>query len=134
MGDRTRLGSARTAVAAAIAGLVAVAAAWAPSPAVAADLVVVTHRSTFLPGDDETNAPLVIPAGTGITVHNLDAFAAHAMTSDALLPDGERLFYGPSLNFRDSGPVAGVADLPPGTYGFHCSVHEDNMHGTLVVL
>ena len=95
---------------------------------------VTTSRSTFVPGDDETRAPLVVPQGVGITLTNTDAFAAHALTSDATVAGGGRLFESGVLNFRGSAPVVGVTSLPPGTYGFHCSVHEDNMHGQLVVL
>ena len=107
-----------------------------PAPSRATDAVqVTTSRSTFLPGDDELGAvTLVIPQGTGITLTNTDVFAAHGLTSDATVAGGARLFESGVLNFRGAAPVAGVASLPPGTYGFHCSVHEDNMHGTLVVL
>lgn len=101
----------------------------------AASVQVTTSRSTFLPGDDELGAvTLLIPQGTGITLTNTDVFAAHGLTSDATVAGGARLFESGVLNFRGSAPVAGVSSLPPGTYGFHCSVHEDNMHGTLVVL
>jgi len=95
---------------------------------------VTTFRSTYYPGDDELVAPtLVVPKGAGLTLTNLDAFAAHGLSSDAVLPDGERLFTSGVLNFRGSAPVTGVETLPAGTYPFHCAVHEDNMHGTLVV-
>jgi len=130
MGDRrwSRRGLA-VAVAVAAAGL-------SPAPGQAADSVpVTTSRSTFLPGDDELGAvTLVIAQGAGITLTNTDVFAAHGLTSDDSVAGGARLFESGVLNFRGSAPVAGVASLPPGTYGFHCSVHEDNMHGTLVVL
>lgn len=114
----------------------AVVALLLPAPSRAADTVqVTTSRSTFLPGDDELGAvTLVIPEGTGITLTNTDVFAAHGLTSDDTVAGGARLFESGVLNFRGSAPVAGAASLPPGTYGFHCSVHEDNMHGTLVVL
>ena|SRR5687767_3029590 len=119
----------------AAAGVLPLALLLAPSPARGSDAVqVTTSRSTFLPGDDEIGAPLVIPQGVGITLTNTDAFAAHALTSDATVAGGGRLFESGVLNFRASAPVSGVTSLPPGTYGFHCSVHEDNMHGHLVVL
>jgi plastocyanin len=102
---------------------------------------VVTHRSTYMPGDDELSAngaavTLYAPQGYGLTVTNLDAFAAHSLTSDTIVNPltGARLFESGMLNLRDSRPVLGTAALPPGTYRFHCSVHEDNMRGTLVVL
>ena len=130
MGDRrwSRRGLA-VAVAVAAAGLL-------PAPGQAADSVqVTTSRSTFLPGDDELGAvTLVIAQGVGITLTNTDVFAAHGLTSDDSVAGGARLFESGVLNFRGSARVVGVTSLPPGTYGFHCSVHEDNMHGHLVVL
>ena len=96
---------------------------------------VVTSRSTYLPGDDELGTvTLNISAGSDLTLTNLDAFAAHALTSDAVVAEtGDRLFESGVLNFRASAPVVGVPALPAGSYPFHCSVHEDNMHGVLVV-
>lgn len=106
-----------------------------PTPADAAPTVqVTTFRSTYYPGDDELVAPtLVVPKGAGLTLTNLDAFAAHGLSSDEVLPNGERLFTSGVLNFRGSSAVIGVEALPAGTYPFHCAVHEDNMHGNLVV-
>lgn len=103
---------------------------------------VVTHRSTFVPGDDDL-APLqlTITQGATLTITNLDAFAGHELNSDDRVADGpdqdtdpDYLFASAGVNFRGSAPVVGVEALAPGTYGFHCAVHLDNMHGTLVVL
>lgn len=125
-------------VAAAVATLVP---AGSPSRAGSAAHVV-THRSTFVPGDDELGPlKLTVTQGTTLTITNLDAFAGHELNSDDLTADGpdsdshpDYLFASPGVNFRDSAPVLGVEALAPGTYGFHCAVHLDNMHGTLVVL
>jgi plastocyanin len=96
---------------------------------------VVTSRSTYLPGDDELGAPtLYVSAGQTLTLTNLDAFAAHGLSSDAIVAEtGERLFESGVLNLRNSAVVKGVQSLPAGSYPFHCPVHEDNMHGLLVV-
>jgi hypothetical protein len=96
---------------------------------------VVTSRSTYLPGDDELGAPtLYVSAGQTLTLTNLDAFAAHGLSSDAIVAEtGERLFESGVLNLRSSAVVRGVQSLPAGSYPFHCPVHEDNMHGLLVV-
>ena len=123
----------RTFVAAAamVAGATLTPADAVPAPV---DAQVVTFRSTYYPGDDEHGVPtLVVSQGSGLTLTNLDAFAAHGLSSDAVLADGTRLFTSGVLNLRDSAPVQGVASLPPGSYPFHCAVHEDNMHGLLVV-
>lgn len=106
------------------------------APAQAQDVFqVVTSRSTFVPGDDELGAAtLVITKGSTLTLTNADTFAAHGLTSDAIVPEtGRRLFESGVLNFRASALVQGAQSLPAGSYPFHCSVHEDNMHGTLVV-
>lgn len=119
----------------------AIAAPEAQADPAADPVHVVTHRSTYLPGDEELSADpavatLYAPQGLGLTVTNLDAFAAHSLTSDTIVNPltGARLFESGILNLRDSRPVPGTAALQPGTYRFHCSVHEDNMRGTLVVL
>ena len=122
-----------------VVAAVALATLPASPPAQAQDGgVVVTLRSTFYPGDDEL-APLTLTVkqGLGLTIHNLDAFAGHQINSDDGVwvdNDFQHLFESVAVNFRDSAPVTGVESLAPGTYGFHCAVHEDNMHGTLVVL
>lgn len=137
---RSRL-FARVSLAAAAAALLAApivpTAQAGPAAPAAPDGVfnVVTSRSTFTPGDDELGTPtLYITAGSQLTLTNLDAFAAHALTSDAVVPGTDtRLFESGVLNFRADAPVIGVPSLPAGSYPFHCSVHEDNMHGLLVV-
>ena len=124
------------------AAALAAATSFAPAAPAQADsttdpVQVVTSRSTYLPGDEELGPPtLHVPQGVGVTVTNLDAFAAHSITSDAVVDPvtGARLFESGILNLRDTAVVQGVAQLAPGTYTFHCSVHEDNMRGTLVVL
>lgn len=106
----------------------------ASTAAPAAELQVTTTRSTFLPGDDELGAvTLIVARGTGMALTNTDIFAAHGLSSDESVGTS-RLFESGVVGFRGTASVAGVPSLPPGTYGFHCPVHEDNMHGTLVVL
>ena len=133
MQRKGRRALARASMAALVAALLA---APASRPASAQDVFqVVTTRSTFVPGDDELGAvTLVVAQGSTLTLTNADTFAAHGLTSDAVIPaTGERLFESGVLNFRGSALVQGVPSLPAGSYPFHCSVHEDNMHGTLVV-
>lgn len=100
---------------------------------------VLVHQSQYLPGDDRLGAPvstLYVPQGYGITVTNLEAVAAHSLTSDVIVDPltGARLFDSGILNYRQPTSVQGVAALAPGTYRFHCSVHDYNMRGELVVL
>lgn len=134
---RVSLAAAAAALLAAPIAPLAPSAQAGPAALAAPDGVfnVVTSRSTYTPGDDELGAPtLYVTAGSQLTLTNLDAFAAHALTSDAVVPDTDtRLFESGVLNFRASAPVVGVPALPAGSYPFHCSVHEDNMHGLLVV-
>ncbi|HEV7887569.1 MAG TPA: cupredoxin domain-containing protein [Acidimicrobiales bacterium] len=126
------LGRAWLVAAAALAAVPAAVPAQADDPAV---FQVVVSRSTFLPGDDELGATtLYVSSGQTLTLTNLDAFAAHGLSSDAIVAEtGERLFESGVLNLRDSALVRGVQSLPAGSYPFHCPVHEDNMHGVLVV-
>lgn len=120
------------AAAVALLGAPAVAPARADGPDV---FQVVTSRSTYLPGDDELGTTtLYVTAGQTVTLTNLDAFAAHGLSSDEIVPEtGARRFESGVLNLRDSAVIQGVQSLPAGSYPFHCPVHEDNMHGLLVV-
>jgi hypothetical protein len=107
-------------------------------PATAEDELVfrvVTSRSTYLPGDDELGTKtLVITKGAPLELVNADVYAAHGLSSDEIVPEtGRRLFESTIANFRGTTPVMGVGALPPGEYPFHCPIHEDNMHGVLVV-
>lgn len=73
--------------------------------------------------------PAVVAAqGDSLRFTNLDSLAQHDVVSDtpgqfstALIPGGQ------------SSPVAGVSNLPPGNYTFHCSLHPW-MHGQLTIL
>lgn len=98
--------------------------------------IVLTVGSRYVPGDDSDGTPLVVLQGSSLTYTNYDAFAGHSVTSDTRLPDefSTPIFDSGVISFRSSAPVAGIAALAPGTYGFHCSIHEDNMHGTLTVV
>ena len=89
----------------------------------------------YIPGDtDLSQAPLQITSGMGLVLVNADATAPHTLTADQLGPDGKPLFdSGAPVNAGGVAGVAGVADLVPGTYTFHCSVHTQ-MHGVLTVL
>ena len=117
----------------------------APGPASAGSRVqMLTFGSRYYPGDETmgsgpvvTEAPrpwLVIFAGDGIDLTNLDLQVAHSVTSDAFVPGTiDRLFDSKLQNYRETGAVAGVESLRPGLYPFHCILH-DTMHGTLRVL
>lgn len=98
---------------------------------------VLIDRSTYLPGDEELGATtLYMFQGDALTVTNLETVAAHSLTSDRYIDQatGVRLFDSEVLEVRVPTPVQGVEALAPGSYRFHCSVHDYNMRGTLVVL
>jgi outer membrane protein assembly factor BamB len=81
------------------------------------------------PGAFLTNyaTPVVtVQQGGSVTYTNLDA-AQH----DVLSVDG--LFGTPLIGAGQQVPVSGVEALPPGSYGFYCSLHA-NMQGTLSVV
>lgn len=65
---------------------------------------------------------------------NLDPLGPHNIQSDANKPGTTTPW------FRSGNPVGAGASqqmnlstVPPGTYAFHCSAHQ-NMHGTLMLL
>ena len=133
---------------AAVAGIVA---ALAPSPsgahAAGCDLPRPIVRSTeilttgfrYLPGSDDCRIPqLSVARGSRLMYRNLD-FAAHDVRSFALQPDSdEPLFTSELIRYLGGGEVLGVAALPPGAYGFYCTIHPartdgTGMRGTLLV-
>ena len=112
-------GVVRKAVVVAAAGLVG---SWTvvPAPAGAQPNVIVAVSATYAP------AEVVIVAGTGLTLVNLDAdthdvTAVHGEFSSATIGRGER------------AKVVGVESLEPNTYSFFCTVHPD-MFGNLTVV
>lgn len=97
--------------------------------------IVVVNRSEYFPGDDRLG-PLVLPSGHELLYENLDIASfgsTHSVTSDATLADGTYLFDSGVLQAKQSITLD-LTSLEPGTYGFHCSVHSDVMHGTLIVV
>jgi plastocyanin len=76
--------------------------------------------------------PAVIAfSGGGLDFTNLDV-VQHDVTADQHGPDGRPLFQSKLIGLGEAAPVAGVQKLPPGSYGFFCTVHP-GMRGTLVV-
>ena len=96
---------------------------------------IATVGSRYVPGDDSTKPiTLVIVQGSDVTYTNLDPVAAHSVTADQVDPlTNLPLFDSSPLSFRGSALVRGTAALSPGTYGFHCAVHQI-MHGSLTVV
>ena len=98
--------------------------------------VVVVSRSQFVPGDDEL-VPAVVKGGTQLEFQNHDYFSfgsTHSITSDET---GQyltgALFNSPVIQAGQEF-VLEIPALPSGQYGFHCSIHEDTMHGTLIIV
>jgi polyvinyl alcohol dehydrogenase (cytochrome) len=76
--------------------------------------------------------PAVIAfSGGKLDFTNLDV-VQHDVTSDQHGTDGRPLFQSKLIGLGEAAPVAGVEKLPPGSYGFFCTVHP-GMRGTLVV-
>lgn len=97
---------------------------------------IVTQGSTYVPGDDDTGASLVLVQGHDLTYTNLDLFAAHSVTSDLTQndPNSTPIFDSGPASFRRSVAVTGIAALTPGRYHFHCSIHGSTMQGSLLVV
>lgn len=111
-----------------------VAASLAPVRADAGSAIVV-NRSEYFPGDDRLG-PVVLPQGHELLFQNLDIASfgsTHSVTSDEVLPDGTPRFDSTVIQAKQSVTLD-LSGLPAGTYGFHCSVHSDVMHGTLIVV
>ena len=65
--------------------------------------------------------------GMGLDYTNIDVAPHNVVSDDGLFSSGPLIPAGQTAN------VAGVEDLPPGSYGFFCTLHT-NMRGSLEVL
>lgn len=137
---------------------VATATAWmsfSPAHAVV-DTIVVTHvggndsnNTDYVPGSDALGVPAVLIAGQTLQYLNMNTGLPHDLISDTCVTPtgsyvamngggactgGVRLFASSVLGFNMQGPVARTNLLPPGDYGFYCSVHGPAMAGRLSVV
>ena len=100
-----------------------------------AGATIVVNRSEYFPGDDRLG-PVLLPQGHDLLFQNLDIASfgsTHSVTSDDLNADGTNLFDSTVIQAKQSVTLD-LSALPAGTYGFHCAVHSDVMHGTLIVV
>lgn len=126
------------------ATVVAVALAAAPA-AHAASVVAVAGPEAEHVGF--ATPVVVVPAGSGVTLVNADpASYFHNMWSVQHFPPGAAtapwcgdfgpttcpLFVSDLIDDGQTTEVRGVASLPPGTYGFICTIHG-SMSGQLIV-
>lgn len=75
---------------------------------------------------------VVHTAGSEAVLYISD-FVPHTVTARQTDADGYPLFQSGRTEPGDTRSITGVADLPPGTYRFYCSIHT-NMPGTLHVV
>jgi plastocyanin len=67
-------------------------------------------------------APITVKPGATVTVKNVGT-ESHTLSADDAAFDTGTIFGGKSATF--------VAPMTPGTYAFHCNIHD--MHGMLIV-
>lgn len=98
-----------------------------PMPAFAADQSVIAFNFSYLPD------PMQIKVGDALELRNLDFLSGegHSITH-AAEPESARRFASPVVAAGQSGAVAGISALPPGSYPMTCEVHPF-MRGTLEV-
>jgi plastocyanin len=70
------------------------------------------------------SGPLTVAPGASITVMNKDG-VEHTVTADSA--------GGFDVTVPPGGSATFAAPSTPGTYAFHCSVHPQMKHGSLVV-
>lgn len=115
------------AAAAAAAGATALALAVTVAPAFAASAVTINNFA-FAP------LSLTVPAGTTVTWTNQDS-VGHSVTSDTGAFDSSPSNCSPTQSggcIQPSGGTFPFTFSSPGTYAYHCRVHNF-MHGTIVV-
>lgn len=110
-----------------LAGGLALGAVLA-SPALAADVPI-----GAVPLNRFTTSEVTMAVGDRLVFTNQDALADHNVTSVADDQAGTPLFATPTLSNGQSAPARGADQLPPGTYGFFCTLHPTDMRGTLTV-
>lgn len=83
---------------------------------------------------------VVLPAGGELSFANSDPLSSHNVVSTKVrkIKKGKRIVRKPLFSSAVTGtgtvvPVAGTANLKPGSYTFFCSLHAGTMKGTLVV-
>ena len=116
-----------------------------PVPSHAAiDGLILTRGSMYVPGGDVYNGntrvtatkTLILPAGSTLTLHNLDLGAHNVYSGDPVVDgtEGNGLFHSDDTNYNTTAPVVGVQNLAPGEYRFFCSLHPSKVTGTLVIV
>lgn len=68
-----------------------------------------------------------IDQGEKVVFRNSDTVSPgnHDVTADAVGPDGKTpIFRSATIDDGQQAPVEGVEQLKPGTYSFHCSIHQ----------
>lgn len=93
--------------------------------------VVVAQGSKYLPGDRSLpqRATVIVRQGSEVMFASLDVGTAHDIVEVRAAPRFRSGVYG----LGQSGLVAGVEGLSPGTYAFTCSLHP-SMFGDLQVI
>lgn len=86
------------------------------APASAADTITIQSFAF--------SAPLTVAPGTQITVMNKDG-VEHTVTADTT--------GGFDVTVPAGGTATFAAPSAPGSYAFHCSIHPQMAHGTLIV-
>jgi len=76
---------------------------------------------------------VTIAPGERLTFASQDALAAHNVTATDAGADGRPLFASATIGGGDTAPVVGTDTLGPGAYGYFCTVHPNQMRGTLTV-
>lgn len=79
------------------------------------------------------NPNLTIDQGETVTFENDDLGPSHNVTATQSGPDGGPLFASSTIGPGQSAQVRGTEFLATGDYPFHCTIHPDQMTGTLRV-
>ena len=123
--------------------LTALAVAGPGGHAAPAPSQVFVSAYQYFPGDedytvssgDELITSLVVPQGGDINFSNFDVnFQSHSFTADEVGANGVPIFDTGLVLINRSMMVAGISQLPPRVYGFHCRQHDWVMHGYLQIV
>jgi plastocyanin len=108
----------------ALAAVVAIALAGCGGASSAASPVATTEVR-LPPSYKFVPASIVVTAGATVTWTNADNFTHSVQFEDGGLPSDARMM--------DPGQTTSLMFATPGTYHYHCSLHPQNMKGTVTV-
>src|SRR5690242_16572378 len=118
LSDAKRLGPLASVL---VAALLLTAGCASPAARASSAAPVRTHEVTMPPSYRFEPSTIEVPAGTVVTFHNTDNFTHSVQVQ------------GQADHQVKPGESVDIAFATPGTFPYICTLHTQNMHGTVIV-